>query len=423
MSSSVTEKSGRRRVISSSSKGLTALPRHEITVDRNVYELALDRTERAFDIFDRVSVQFSGGKDSTATLQVVLEVAARRDYGPVDVVFFDEEAIPIQTEEYVRRVAARDDVDLRWYCLPVQHRNACSRRHPYWWPWAPEAEDLWVRPMPPEAITELAGFEVEPPELRLTIPELTGLLHTGRDRYGTFMGIRAQESLTRRRSVTQKVTENFIVEEAGARQSGNLWKVYPIYDWQTEDVWTAPLKLGWDYNRAYDLMEMAGVSHPMQRVSPAFGEEPLQKLWTFATCFPEVWDKMQHRVPGAAAAGRYALTELWSYGATPEPPPGTAFEAHVLHYIKQWPEEYRTKVANHVAQWVKTHARKSSDPLVWKAPHPETGVSWEWLTKLAMRGDFKNRKQAGSRIAGPQDPERRKVQQERYDAERKAMGL
>lgn len=404
------------------SKKLTTMPRREVQVDKSVWDLAIERTEYAFDLYDRISVQFSGGKDSTATLHVVLAVAARRGYGPVDVVFFDEEAIPIQTEEYVRRVATREDVNLRWYCLPVQHRNACSRREPYWWPWAPEAEALWTRPMPPEAITELDGFPIEPPSARLTIPDANGLLFPGRERWGMFMGIRAQESLTRRRAVTAKQTENFIVEYGDLTARGNVWKVYPIYDWLTEDVWTAPLKFDWDYNKAYDLMEMAGVSHTVQRVSPAFGEEPLQKLWTFVSCFPEVWDKMQHRVPGAAAAGRYALTELWGYGDTPTPP-DTDFQAHVLRYIKQWPEPYRTQVANHIAEWIKNHVRKTGDPLVWKAPHPTTGVSWEWLTKLAMRGDFKNRKQAGGRIAGPQDPERRKQQQDRYDTERKALGL
>ncbi len=399
----------------------TARPRREVTIDKSVWDLAIERTEHAFDLYDRVSVQFSGGKDSTATLHVVLEVAARRGYGPVDVVFFDEEAIPVQTEEYVRRVAARDDVDLRWYCLPIEHRNACSRREPYWWPWAPEAEDLWVRPMPPEAITELDGFPIEPPKARLTNPDLNGLLYPGRETVGMFMGIRAQESLTRRRAVTSKQVENFIVEYNDLTARGHIWKVYPIYDWETEDVWTAPNKFGWDYNEAYDLMEMAGVSHTVQRVSPAFGEEPLQKLWTFASCFPEIWDKMQHRVDGAAAAGRYATTELWSYGDTP-PPPGADFEAHVVHFIEKWPEPYRTQVANHVAYWVQNHTKKSPDPLVWKAPHPLTGVSWEWLTKLAMRGDFKNRKQAGGRVA-VFGTERYGQQQERYDAERKELGL
>lgn len=400
----------------------TKRPRREVEVDKNVWDLALERTDYAFDQFDEISVMFSGGKDSTATLNVVLEVATRRGYGPVRVIFFDEEAIPIQTEEYVRRVAARGEINLEWYCLPVQHRNACSRRSPYWWPWAPEAEDLWVRPMPPEAITQLDRFPSEPPEARLTIPQTNGLLYPGKATQAVFMGIRAQESITRRRAVTAKQTENFIVLMDDLTDRGNAWKIYPIYDWKTEDTWTAPQRFGWDYNRAYDVMELAGLSHPQQRISPAYGEEPLEKLWTYASCFPEVWDRMQHRVPGAAAAGRYATTELWSYGATPPPPEGVTFQDHVLHYIGKWPEPHRTQVANHVADYIKTHFKKSSEPIVWKAPHPVTGVSWEWLTKLAMRGDFKGRKQAGGRVAS-EGTERSQRMRENYNAERKALGI
>ena len=114
---------------------------------------------------------------------------------------------------------------------------------------------------------------------------------------------------------------------------GHLRKVYPIYDWTTEDVWLAPATFGWDYNRAYDAMEMAGVAPNLQRVSPAFGEEPLQKLWTFAVCFPEVWDRMQSRVPGAAAAARYALTELYSFRQRPPKPAGMPWSEFVLHYL------------------------------------------------------------------------------------------
>lgn len=65
---------------------------------------------------------------------------------------------------------------MEWYCLPLRHRNACSRRHPWWWPWAPEAEDRWCRPLPAEALTTLDGFPINPPDARLSAPDVNGLL-------------------------------------------------------------------------------------------------------------------------------------------------------------------------------------------------------------------------------------------------------
>lgn len=127
--------------------------RRHLSVD--VWTLACERAATIFDTFDHVAVSFSGGKDSTATLQVALHVAASDPrfsrHLPMRTIFYDEEAVPFETEHYVRRMAQRDDVAIDWLCLPIQHRNACSRKSPYWWPWAPEAEPLWVRPLPPRA--------------------------------------------------------------------------------------------------------------------------------------------------------------------------------------------------------------------------------------------------------------------------------
>jgi predicted phosphoadenosine phosphosulfate sulfurtransferase len=51
------------------------LPRRP--VDADVYTLALERSAYTFEHFDHVAVSFSGGKDSTAVLNVALEVARR----------------------------------------------------------------------------------------------------------------------------------------------------------------------------------------------------------------------------------------------------------------------------------------------------------------------------------------------------------
>ena len=97
-------------------------------LDQGVYTLALERIHHCYDLFDQVSVSFSGGKDSTAALMLTLQVAIERAKLPLDVVFWDEEAIPPETCEYVARAANMEGVSLRWYCLPVQHRNGCSRK-------------------------------------------------------------------------------------------------------------------------------------------------------------------------------------------------------------------------------------------------------------------------------------------------------
>lgn len=382
------------------------LPKVRLSTD--VYTLACERTADMLDRFDHAAVLFSGGKDSTAVLNITRHVIAsdRRfeRHLPLRVVFFDEEAIPIETEEYVRRVAGCDDVAVEWHCVPVRHRNACDRRSPWWWPWAPEAADRWCRPLPPEALTTLDGFPVEPAAARLSMPDTNGLLFSpDRGNCVALMGIRAEESITRARAVMRRKEINYLTRYEGPTNAGNLWKAYPIYDWLVGDVWRAAAVNGWDYNRTYDRLEMAGIGHAAQRCSPAFGEEPLEKLHTYATCFPEVWAKMVYRVPGVGAAARYARTELYAYRSRPAKPDGVTWPDYIRHYLTKYEPADAAMIAGRVAESIRRHYRIASHPICPRARHPVSGLSWDWLLTIAMRGDYKERKQPGTGLPSPDD--------------------
>jgi predicted phosphoadenosine phosphosulfate sulfurtransferase len=208
-------------------------------VASDVVQMARERTRHCYDVFDRVAVSFSGGKDSTVILNLALEVARERRRLPLDAVFFDEEAIPPETVNYVTRVMMLPDIRLRWLCLPVKHRNGCSRKSPFWRPFDPACPELWCRQPPEWAITSLPGFQGE------SIPRMNHLLFDpAQGSVGILLGLRADESLNRFRSVAHKERDNYISWE----ENGFTAKCKPIYDWQTEDVWLAPHRFGWDYN-------------------------------------------------------------------------------------------------------------------------------------------------------------------------------
>jgi predicted phosphoadenosine phosphosulfate sulfurtransferase len=401
--------------------GKPSLVQPKVQLDADVWTLALERTRYLYRQFDHVAVSFSGGKDSTATLQVALEVAHELGRLPLDVVFYDEEAIPPETVEYARRVAERPDVSFRWECLPVRHRNACSVSSPEWSPWAPEVRELWCRELPPEAITTGPDFP-EDPEARPSIPEYGARLFDP-GTYGNVVeltGMRAAESLMRARAVRKHKGENFIVKDYHGWDFGNVWFAYPIYDWSTADVWRAPARMGWDYNRAYDVMEMLGLTPHQQRCAPPYGEEPIKKLWVYQQGWPELWDKMSMRVPGAAAAARYGESILYGVGGLPVKPDDLPWETFVLGLLERTQDaDLRASIAHRIRADMRRHYAKSSDPIVFDAPHPVTGLNWKYLVNLAIRADAKHRRGQGF---VSMDPVQREKAWAKYRAELAAGG-
>jgi len=360
--------------------------RKAVEIDTNVWDMAMQRINYIYDMFDEIVVSFSGGKDSTAVLNTALVVAEERGRLPLRVVFYDEEAIPFQTEEYVRRISKDPRINLEWYCLPLELRNACSRKFPKWYSWDIDDRDKWVRPLPPEGITSHPLIDGLPKDKRIGWAEFAPTLALGNNT-AFLMGIRASESMTRRRAVTMKKIDNFIVN-----YGTGLAKCYPIYDWQTADVWTAPHRLGWDYNRAYDHMEMLGIGPDQQRCAPPFGEEPLGGLWVFAQAFPDIWDKMLDRAHGVAAAARYARTELYGFGGVPEKPIDITWPEYIEWLLLKHPTEVRKSAASSVSHLIAMHYERVNTPIAEKTKHPLTGISWGRIASIAMRGDTKGRR-------------------------------
>ncbi len=371
-------------------------------LDENVYDLALERVHQMYEMFDTVKVMFSGGKDSTVVLNVVLDVARELNRTPVEVIFFDEEAISMETEEYVRRVAELPEVKMRWLCIPIKHRNATSRKEPFWYPWDPNKKELWVRDMPPEAETDVPGFLMWPEEQRPATHEMNGLLCTLEEgSVALAFGVRAAESIIRTKAVSwTNKTENWIAEISsgtfkGERQFGRkgVYKAYPVYDWTDEDVWTAPVKLGWDYNTSYDIMEMFGLPMKQQRLAPPYGEEPMGNLNMWAECFPDVWDKMVQRVQGANTGAKYSKSVLYAFKKRPPKPDDMTWEEWISHWIGLCEPRVAKKIAGNVKELIKFHYNNTAEPILPNAIHYETGISWDYLTTVAMRGNLKARRQ------------------------------
>ena len=175
----------------------------KIYKNNTVYEEALNRIRFLYDEFDEVVVGYSGGKDSTVTLRLAVQVAKEKGKLPVKAIFIDQEAEWGAVIEHMREVREDPDVDLRWYQVPFGIYNASSNIKQWLVAWGEGVE--WMRPREPNSITENKYgtdrfYDLFNKIIEVDFPENTCLLG----------GVRSEESPRRHVAMTQQSTYKYI---------------------------------------------------------------------------------------------------------------------------------------------------------------------------------------------------------------------
>lgn len=117
-------------------------------LNKNVYEKAKERIKWCIENFDDFYVSFSGGKDSGALLNLVVEVATELDRLPVKAVFSDLEVIFEETVQYVLRTFDRKDIQGYWLCLEELDENGSSIFERYFKIWDKAKKEKWIHQPP-----------------------------------------------------------------------------------------------------------------------------------------------------------------------------------------------------------------------------------------------------------------------------------
>lgn len=359
-------------------------------LEENVFDASLNRIRKLYRLGFKPVVAVSGGKDSTVAMNITLMVARELGRLPLDVIFSDEEALNQETVNYMNWLAQEPDIKLHWTCLPVKHRNACSRVQQWWYPWLEADRDKWIRPMPPNSVQlkDVPDFEIGTHTIA-DVPALFFEKEGENTKLVCIRGLRAAESINRYRAVANHAGDNWLNLHT---RRGYMFEASPIYDWDVLSIWQAIRENKWNYNKTYDILSMAGVSPTNQRLANPFGEEPMESLWIYEQCFPELWDLMVNRVQGVRAAMRYGLSDL--YGARPkEPPIGMSWEDWCYSTIELYPEPARTELKEKIAGLLKKHKEVSPNRrMPADKDDPYSGMSWKRLWQIASKGDLKNRK-------------------------------
>ena len=287
----------------------------KIYTNQNVYDASQSRLEYIFNEFENVLVAFSGGKDSGVCLNMVYEYA--KEHGMLDKVamyHLDYEAQYQMTTDYVTKVFSEyPGIKKYWLCLPIAAQCCCNMTSGTWIPWEREKQNIWVREMPDsEYVINQDNVQFQFKEGDMDYKVQTNFSKWFSKEYGktaVVVGIRASESLHRYVAVSKD--DKKIIYDGKKWCSvidKNTVNAYPIYDWETSDIWTANAKFEWNYNKLYDLYYQAGLKIDQMRVASPFNDCASETLKLYKVIDPNMWGKMVSRVNGVNFTGIYGGT-------------------------------------------------------------------------------------------------------------------
>jgi predicted phosphoadenosine phosphosulfate sulfurtransferase len=371
------------------------VPKRPIGID--VLTASRERISWAFDRFEKISVSFSGGKDSTVMLHLVMEEAIKRGR-KIGLLFIDLEGQYKLTIDHIQQCydMYAEHIEPYWVCLPIHLRNAVSVYETHWVCWDKAKEAAWIRNPPKMAITgeEFFPFFFHGMEFEEFVPMFGAWYAEGKS-CGVFVGIRTDESLNRFRTIASvsktpcdgKQYTTLVIEE--------VYNIYPIYDWKVEDLWTYHAQFKkYPHNRLYDMMHKAGLTLSQMRICQPYGDDQRRGLWLFHLIEPETWARIVARVNGANSGALY-INETGNINGYRKisKPPGHTWESFAKLLINSMPPKTRVHYGNKIAVFRKWWMERGypegiPDEADYTLEAERKVPSWRRVCKSLLRNDY-----------------------------------
>lgn len=364
--------------------------------EKNVYEASLNRIRIAFDEFEKVVVSFSGGKDSSTMLHLTAEIAKEKNK-KFAVLIIDLEAQYTKTVQHIEKMLElyKDIIEPFWVCLPIKLRNAASNFEPVWTCWDESQKEIWVRNFPKKCIKELDYFDffekgMEFEEFMVLFP----VWYSKGQKTCSLVGIRADESLNRYRTIASRKKEKFKDYQWTTKLTDDVYNAYPMYDWKTKDIWVYSREFKKPHNEIYDFMHKAGVKPSQQRLCQPYGDDQRRGLWLYHLLEPETWYKVVSRVSGANSMSLYVNENgnVTGYNKVYKPEGHTykSFSQLLLSTMPQsLRDHYIKRFRSFIIGWRKRGYNKDipdEAPLVLE--NKQWAPSYRRICKVLLRNDY-----------------------------------
>lgn len=374
----------------------------KIYKSQNVLDAALARIRFIFQEFESVYFSVSGGKDSSVMVQLADRVAAEMGRR-FDVLYIDFEAQYARTIAHIGELKRLPHIG-RFYhvALPMALRNAVSMLQPKWICWDEAVAELWVRPLPDDAITLSncpwswfrPGMEFE--EFILLFAQWYHASHPGKAACG--VGIRADESLNRFQTVAfHERKEEYQGRHWTTRLDEGLYNFYPLYDWKVGDIWGAVSQLNLQSNEIYELMYKNGLSIHQQRLCQPYGDDQRNGLDQFRALEPETWEKVLNRVNGVNFGNIYcrttALGNIKSF--KPDAMTWEQYTVFLLESIGLYNRELMLHYYEKIRKFIRWYEKREGISIAQipgeadkKLEQQKKAISWRRIARAIEKNDF-----------------------------------
>lgn len=363
----------------------------------NVLEAAQQRIEFVFDNFPKIYLSFSAGKDSTVMLHLVMNEAIKRNR-KIGILMIDLEGQYKITIDHAQKCfdMYKDYIEPYWCCLPIHLRNAVSVYETHWICWDKDKRDAWIRQPPFMGITDENYFPFfkKGMEFEEFVP-LFGEWYGKGEPTACFVGIRSDESLNRYRTIASKSKIPYQGKQWTTEVKPNLYNVYPIYDWKTEDDWIYQGKNpDKPYNTLYDYMYKAGLPLHLMRICQPYGDDQRRGLWLFHLIEPETWARIVARVNGANSGAMY-INESGNINGYRKisKPEGHTWESFAMLLLNSMPpktkEHFGNKISVFVKWWMlRGYPEGIPDEAPYELETKKDVPSWRRVCKSLLRNDY-----------------------------------
>lgn len=310
---------------------------------KNVYDATNERLDFIFKNFERVYLSFSGGKDSGVLLNLTLDYMRRNNITQkLGIQILDNEANYEYSLKFMHKILQdnADLLDVYWCCLPITLPCTVSSYETSWQCWGVNDRHRWIREMPKESYVvniknHKFDFFVENMNYDRFWDGFAEWYSQGK-LTANLIGIRCDESLNRFRAIMNQQKETLGGHAWTKKNTDHVFNCYPIYDWKTDDIWTANAKFDWLYNELYDVFYMAGISVYKMRVASPFMSESKSSLNLYRVIDPHVWQRLCARVMGANFVATYGKQLDYKSFKLPK---GHTWKSFVKFLLDTLPEE------------------------------------------------------------------------------------